>query len=96
METLHYLIFHSQRIDGCELCGQTFKNNQIFQISDYTKMLNCFFVRDPLANLSVYPFQNYFNKSENLYQHNTRYVEQNFVIVTQQSADFYDITLIQH
>ena len=65
------------------------KNDQIIKISDYIKMVNCLFARDQQTNSAIPPFQNYFNKSENLFQHNTRHAKQNFVIVTQQSSDFY-------
>ena len=46
-------------------------------------MLHCSFVRDALTNSKIPPFQNYFNKSENLHQHNTRHAKQNSVILTQ-------------
>ena len=49
----------------------------ILKILDFIKMLNCLFVRDVLTKTTILPFQNYFNKSENLYQHNTRYAKQN-------------------
>ena len=66
------------------------KNDQIIKISDYIKMVNCLFARDQLTNSTIPPFQNYFfNTSENLFQHNTRHAKQNFVIITQQSSDFY-------
>ena len=41
--------------------------------SDYIKKLNCLFVRDVLTKSIIPLFQNYFNKSENLYHHNTRH-----------------------
>ena len=40
-------------------------------------MLNGLFVRDVLTKSTLLPFQNYFNKSENLHQHNTRYTKKN-------------------
>ena len=40
-------------------------------------MPNCLFVTDVLTKSTIPPFQNYFNKSENLYQHNTRHAKQN-------------------
>ena len=73
-----------------------YKNDQILKISDYIKMLNGLFVRDVLTRSTVPPFQNYFNKSENLHQHNTRHAKQNSVILTQRSTDFYGIKSIQH
>ena len=57
---------------------------------------NCLFVRDILTNSSIPPFQNYFIKSENLHQYNTRHAKQNFVILTQRNTDFYGIKSIQH
>ena len=59
-------------------------------------MLNGLFVRDVLTRSTIPPFQNYFNKSENLHQHNTRHAKQNSVILTQRSTDFYGIKSIQH
>ena len=59
-------------------------------------MLNCLFVRDVLTKSTIRPFQNYFNKSENLHHHNTRRAKQNSVILTQRS-DFYGIkSIMQH
>ena len=52
----------------------------ILKILDFIKILNCLFVRDLLTKATILPFQNYFNISENLYQHNTRYAKQNSVI----------------
>ena len=43
-------------------------------------MLNCLIVRDVLTKLTIPPFQNYFNKSENLHHHNTRQAKQNSII----------------
>ena len=40
-------------------------------------MLNYLFVRDVLTKSMIPPFQNYFNKSENLHQHNIRHAKQN-------------------
>ena len=59
-------------------------------------MLNGLFVRDVLIRSTIPPFQNYFNKSENLHHHNTRHAKQNSVILTQRSTDFYGIKSIQH
>ena len=59
-------------------------------------MLNCLFVRDVLTKSTIPPLQNYFNKSENLHQHNTRHAKQNSVILTQRNTDFYSINSIQH
>ena len=73
-----------------------YKNDQILKISDYIKMLNCLFVRDVLTKSTIPPFQNYFNKSENLHHHNTRYAKQNSVILTQRSTAYYGINSIQH
>ena len=58
-------------------------------------MLNCLFVRDPQTKSTIPPFQNYFNKSENLHHHNTRQAKQNSVKLTQRSAGFYGIKSIQ-
>ena len=59
-------------------------------------MINCLFVRDVLTKSTIPPFQNYFNKSENLHHHNTRYAKQNSVILTQRSTAYYGINSIQH
>ena len=66
-----------------------------FQIT-LIKMLNCLFVRDVLTKVVIPPFQNYFNKSENLHQHNTRHTKQNSVILIQRSNAFYGIKSIHH
>ena len=58
-------------------------------------MLNCLFGRDVRTKLTVSPFQNYLNKSENLHHHNARHAKQNSVILTQQSTAFYGIKSIQ-
>ena len=60
------------------------------------KLQNCLFVRDVRANLSIPPSQNYFIKSENLHQYNTRQTKQNSVILTQQNIDFYSTKSMQH
>ena len=57
--------------------GKLYKNNRILRISDYIKLLNCLIVRYVLTNSSIPPFQNYFIKSENLRQYNTRHAKQN-------------------
>ena len=59
----------------------------------YTKMIKyskfqitlkcCLFVRGVLTKSTIPPFQNYFNKSENLHRHNTRHTKQNSAILTQ-------------
>ena len=49
------------------------------EISDYIKMLNRLFVRDVLTKQTIPPFQNYFNKSENLPHHNTRHAKQKYL-----------------
>ena len=59
-------------------------------------MLNCLFVRNVLTKSTIPPFENYFNKSENLHHHNTRHAKQNSDILTQQRTDFYGIKSIQH
>ena len=76
--------------------GELYKNGKILRISDYIKLLNCLFVRVVLTNSSVPPFQNYFIKSENLYQYNTRHAKQNSVILIQWNTDFYSIKSIHH
>ena len=73
-----------------------YKNDQILKTSDYIKVLSCLFVRDVLTKSTISPFQNYFNKSENLYHHNTTHAKQNSVILTQRRTAFYDIDSIQH
>ena len=40
-------------------------------------MLSYLFVRDVLTKSMIPPFQNYFNKSENLHQRNIRHAKQN-------------------
>ena len=60
------------------------------------KLLNSLFVRDVLLNSSIPPFQNFFTKSENLHQHNTRHAQQNPVILSQRNSVFYGIKSIQH
>ena len=72
------------------------KNYQILKTSDYIKILNCFFARDVLTKSTIPSLQNYFNKSENLHHHNTRHANQNSVILTQRSTDFYGIKSIPH
>ena len=68
----------------------------ILKVSDYIKLLNSLFVRDVLLNSSIPPFQNFFTKSENLHQHNTRHAQQNSVILSQRNSVFYGIKSIQH
>ena len=64
--------------------GELYKNDKILSISDYIKL-------DILTNSSIPPFQNYFTKSENLHQCNTRHAKQNSVILTQRNTDFYTV-----
>ena len=72
--------------------GELYKNYKILRSSDYIKLLNSLFVREVLTNLSIPPFQNYFIKSENLHQYNTRHAKKTSVILTQQNTDdFYSI-----
>ena len=74
--------------------SSTRANAESFKISDYIKMLNCYFVRDDvLSNSKIPPFQNHFYTSENLHQHNTRHAKQTSVILTQWNTDFYDNTI---
>ena len=58
--------------------GEHYKNDKILRISDYTKLLHYLFVR---LKLSIPPFQNYFIKSENWHQYNTRHTKQNSAIL---------------
>ena len=76
--------------------GELYKNDKIIRISDYIKLLSCLSARDVLTNLSITPFQNYFIKSENLHQYNTRHVKQNSPILTQQNTDLYGMKSKQH
>ena len=91
-KALRVIHFKANNHDARDL----YKNDEILKISDYIKMLNCLFVRDVLAKSTIPPFQNYFNKSENLHHHNTRQAKQNSVILTQRSTDFYGIKSLQH
>ena len=36
------------------------KSNEILKIADYIKLLNCLFVRDPIAQSTISPFQEFF------------------------------------
>ena len=76
--------------------GELYKTDEILKVSDYIKLLNCLFVRDVLTSLSVPAFENYFTKSENLHQHNTRHAQQNSVTLSQRNTVFYGIKSIQH
>ena len=76
--------------------GELYKRDKILKVSDYIKLLNSLFVREVLLNSSIPPFQNFFTKSENLHQHNTRHVQQNSVILSQRNSVFYGIKSIQH
>ena len=75
---------------------ELYKRDKILKVSDYIKLLNSLFVRDVLLNSSIPPFQNFFTKSENLHQHNTRHAQQNSVILSQRNSVFYGIKSIQH
>ena len=44
-----------------------------------------------MLNKTLLPLENYFNKSENLHQHNTRHAKQNSATLTQRSTDFHGI-----
>ena len=59
-------------------------------------MLNCLFGGDVLTKSTIFLFQNYFNKSENLHHHNIRHPKQNSAILTQLRTGFYGIKSIQH
>ena len=59
-------------------------------------MLNRLFVRDVLTKSTNLPFENCFNKSENLHHQNTSHAKQNSVILTQRNTAFYGINSIQH
>ena len=59
-------------------------------------MLNRLLVRDVLTKSTTLPFQNCFNKSENLHHQNTRHAKQNSVILTQPNTALYGIKSIQH
>ena len=67
---------------------ELYKDNNIFRISDYIKLLNCLFVRDVLAKTSIPPFYDYLIKQENLHQYNTRHAKQTLVMLTQRNTDF--------
>ena len=76
--------------------GELYKRDKILKVSDYIKLLNSLFVRDVLLNSSIPLFQNFFTKSENLHQHNTRHAQQNSVILSQRNSVFYGIKSMQH
>ena len=76
--------------------GELYKRDKILKVSVYIKLLNSLFVRDVLLNSSIPPFQNFFTKSENLHQHNTRHAQQNSVVLSQRNSVFYGIKSIQH
>ena len=75
---------------------EIYKIYKILKVSDYINLLNSLFIRDILLNSSIPPFQNFFTKSENLHQHNTRHAQENSVILSQQNSVFYGIKSIQH
>ena len=58
---------------------QLFYENKILKINDYIKLLNCFLVKDVLQNTSLKIFNEYFAKSEEVHNHNTRHSALNTV-----------------
>ena len=75
---------------------ELYKQDKILKVTDYIKLLNVLFVRDVLLNSSIPPFQNFFTKSVNVHQHNTRHAQQNSVTLSQRISVFYGIKSIQH
>ena len=51
----------------------------ILKIEDYIKILNCFLVKNVLQNTSLKIFKDYFTKSEETHNHNTRHSSRNTV-----------------
>lgn len=76
--------------------AELYKKDKILKITDYVKLLNYLFVRDVLVESSIPSFQNFFTKSEDLHNHNTRHARQNSVLLRQQNTDFYGIKSIHH
>ena len=59
--------------------NQLYHENKILKIEDYIKTLNCFLVKKVLQNTSLKIFNDYFTKSEETHNHNTRHSSRNTV-----------------
>ena len=70
--------------------------NKILKITDYTKLLNCMFVKNVLARDCLSNFQGTFKLANNMHQHHTRHAANNSVILKQSKTKFYGIHSIEY
>ena len=62
---------------------ELYHSNKILKITDYTKLLNCIFVKNVLSRDCLSNFPGTFRLANNMHQHGTRHAAKNYVILKQ-------------
>ena len=76
--------------------NELFFSNKILKISDYLKLLNCLFVKDVLTENSLKIFSEYFERSENQHNHQTRHATRNCVKLNNVNTGTYGLNSVKH
>ena len=63
---------------------------------DYLKLSNCLFVKDVLTENSLKIFSEYFERSENQHNHQTRHATRNCVKLNNVNTGTYGLNLVKH
>ena len=69
--------------------SELYKSNEILNLTDYIKLLNCMFVKDTLPANQIPIFNNFFKKTNEIYRHNTRHTSRNTVELPQPMMESY-------
>lgn len=76
--------------------NELYFSTKILKISDYLKLLNCLLVKDVLTDNSLKVFSEYFERTENQHNHQTRHTARNCVKLNTVNTGTYGLNSVKH